>query len=1227
MILYIKMSNEINSKLFVYQWNELEEGYGEKRESFIECYGISKKGENIYLKISGFLPYFYVELPSDIQNNEQIIQIIRAEIKKLAKLKQNMPFSVDIEEKRKLYYTHKVKNVVNGDVIKTDKKYKFLKLSFKTKSAMDNFTFFLRKDICGYKLNICEYERNVSQVLRFLSVLDLQPTGWIKFSGSKMNISDCTFKHCISCDKMNIQQCNINDVVLPKVMCFDIEANSVKKNSMPDATIPDDKIFQISFCILSPNGKIKKYLLTLGDINQKLIGDDVIIQTFDKNEAELLIAFNKFVKELNVNVIIGYNILSWDLKYMIDRCELLKIKDDFCNMGIFNEVCEVVSNSFKSKAYSAQNLTYVDTKGRLFLDLLPIIKRDYKLSNYKLKTVTEHFELPTKDPLTALDIFNNYSNFFDNYTKYDLRNIEPEYKELYKKNVHGLSIVGKYCVQDSYITLLLYQKLQLWFGLCEMSKTARVPIFYLFTEGTQIQMYSQVLCYSNKNNIVVNKGIQSSEDNYQGATVLDPVPGRYDKVLSFDFASLYPSIMMAYNIDYSTLVIDDTVPDEDCHVFEWNEHINCVHDLNRKKKKDGTFSTAKRKVFCADRKFRFMKEEIGGKGVIPTLLNEHITARKNTRKQIAINEDIIKKNVSQLLYLLHFYSDTIDESSGKKIFNNTLIETINNFFKTIKNISEFFDEFEILKFKSNDKHSDSYIDFITKDFHDSINNILNSSDSIDLKIDSFNNFIKKIQENCQNVIQYNGVLDKRQLSYKICANSMYGAMGVKRGYLPLPQGAMTITYKGRSSIEFISTFIPQNYNGTTVYGDTDSSMIYFEHIKNNNDAITLAEEVTKEMEKHFRKPMKLEFEKIYEKYLILSKKRYIAQVANKEGKIIDFVKKGVVLTRRDNCKALRDIYLKTATDILDNVSKDIIIQNIVDYVNQMFQRKMNYNLFVITKSLSKDINEYDTKKSLPSHVQLAKRMRQRGQIADTGSRIEFLFTTLGKPDIDFNQGDKVESLEYFEKWLFHMRIDYLYYLKKQMTTPLDEILSVGLKVNNFMEKLYMYHYQHYLVCQQISSLKYHFDFDHSINFIFNNTLKENMNNNQEKDIEEEKKDDDDEINIEEEKKDDDDEIIENKPKRRKIKHDTYEPEYIQLSKNNAKKLWTLELEYINNNKSKYEGDKYKKQLKILKKIRNVKLTKEDLDLFGEEFKKKPRSKNKVDKIIDIDDVLTYSNRY
>ena len=1115
-------SSSINGKIFVYQWNELEEKNGNSSEFFIECYGITQKLEGVYLKISGFKPFFYVELPEEIEKNDLLINTLKTFLNGIDK--RNKPLEIESVFKRKLYYTHKqLKKTKNEEYVKEDKKYQFLKLTFNTKSSMEYFSNNFRKsiEIHGYEpiqLTLCEYERNVSQVIKFLSSTGLPPAGWIQFSGSKMNNLDgeVSFKHKISADISTLRPSDATNIVLPNVLCFDIEANSTIKNGFPNAALPGDRVFQISCCLLTSTGKIQKYLLTLGEVNKKIIGEDVIIREFGNSEAKLLTGFTDLVIETNVNVIIGYNILSWDMKYMLDRCKIYKNEDEFCKMGIFlNEKCDIVSNSFKSKAYSAQNLTYVNTKGRLFLDLLPIIRRDYKLSNYKLKTVTTHFGLPTKDPLTAQDIFNNYNEYFKNYTSYKLKDIESNVMENYKKGVNALSVVGKYCVQDSYITLLLYQKLQLWFGLCEMSKTAKVPIFYLFTEGTQIQMYSQVLEYCNKNNIVVNKGIQSNkEDNYQGATVLNPIPGKYDKVLSFDFASLYPSIMMAYNIDYSTYVVDEKVPDEDCHIFEWKEHVNCEHDMNRKKKKDGTFSTAKRKVFCADRRYRFLKEEVGGKGVVPTLLTELIGARKNTRKQIAINEDLIETLVKQLLFLKYQYKNHI---------NNKNIDVVNEFLSTIKSIPEVFVEFDKILLDISSLEN-NLIDFVGEDFYKKIN------------INELDNTIIEIYENCRNTIQYNQVLDKRQLSYKVCANSMYGAMGVKKGYLPLPQGAMSITYKGRSSIEFISTYIPNKYNGKTVYGDTDSSMIYFEHIKNNKDAVELAEEITKDMEQHFRKPMKLEFEKIYEKYLILSKKRYLAQVANKEGKIVDFVKKGVVLTRRDNCKALRDIYLKTAVGILENVDKKTILDNIVDYINDMFKRKMDYNMFVITKSLSKDINEYDTKKALPSHVQLAKRIRERGLNIETGSRIEFLFTTNGRYDPKFNQGDKVESLEHFEKWLFYLRIDYLYYLEKQMVTPLDEIISVGLNEENFMERIHLYHNQYFLVRQEFENSRIKITFD---------------SNSEDKKL---------------------DKII---------------PKYKSLSNSNSKKLWILENEYIDKNQNKYT----EKEIERLRKLRGIKNSK------------------------------------
>ena len=72
-------------------------------------------------------------------------------------------------------------------------------------------------------------------------------------------------------------------------------------------------------------------------------------------------------------------------------------------------------------------------------------------------------------------------------------------------------------------------------------------------------------------------------NNITGATVFPPKPGIYDKVVPFDFSSLYPTTIIAYNIDYSTLVRDDNIPDDLCHIFEWEDHIGCMHDKENSK--------------------------------------------------------------------------------------------------------------------------------------------------------------------------------------------------------------------------------------------------------------------------------------------------------------------------------------------------------------------------------------------------------------------------------------------------------------------------------------------------------------------------------------------------------------------------------------------------------------------------------------------------------------------
>jgi hypothetical protein len=190
----------------------------------------------------------------------------------------------------------------------------------------------------------------------------------------------------------------------------------------------------------------------------------------------------------------------------------------------------------------------------------------------------------------------------------------------------SLSIVAKYCVKDSELVVKLFEKLQIWIGLCEMSNTCNTPIFTLFTQGQQIKIFSQVYKKCLGDNIVIDKDsfIVNESDHFTGAYVFTPIPGLYDMVVSFDFSSLYPSTIIAYNIDYSTLVLDEKIPDEKCHIFEWSDHFNCTCPGSKIVKTNKV-------VICKSNRFRFLKEP---PGVIPTLLKNLLDARKKTNNEM-----------------------------------------------------------------------------------------------------------------------------------------------------------------------------------------------------------------------------------------------------------------------------------------------------------------------------------------------------------------------------------------------------------------------------------------------------------------------------------------------------------------------------------------------------------------------------------------------------------------
>jgi DNA polymerase delta subunit 1 len=94
-----------------------------------------------------------------------------------------------------------------------------------------------------------------------------------------------------------------------------------------------------------------------------------------------------------------------------------------------------------------------------------------------------------------------------------------------------------------------------------MSRVTGVPFNYLLSRGQSVKVLTQLYRKANDEGYIVPalKG-EGSDEQYEGATVIEPKKGYYDvPIATLDFASLYPSIMMAHNLCYTTLLDKVTI--------------------------------------------------------------------------------------------------------------------------------------------------------------------------------------------------------------------------------------------------------------------------------------------------------------------------------------------------------------------------------------------------------------------------------------------------------------------------------------------------------------------------------------------------------------------------------------------------------------------------------------------------------------------------------------------
>jgi DNA polymerase elongation subunit (family B) len=515
---------------FSYYWHMDE---NETEITSIRIYGLDRSNKNVCLRIDDFIPYIYIELPPTDSRNVKIdwgnnVQMVKNRLDDI--LKEHKPLRTKLVYKHKLYGAE-----IDKDGNK--KTFPYLMCYFSNKNDYKHLSYKIKDiNIFGIgRLKLKVHEYDASPILQFVSSRDIPTAGWLKFKGERVKNEEkltlCDKEYVVS--YKNIAKYEKDNVGKPKLMGFDIEVNSTNPSAMPISSKQGDKIFQIS-CVFAREGsnesEYEPYLLSLGDPDPEIVGGNTKVLKFE-SEADLLEGFSKLVRTENPNIIVGYNILKFDIQYMIDRAKspwTFNCFDTFAKMG-FHKYNRASQEKIKwsSSAFKNQEFDFLNAEGRVFVDLLPLIQRDYKLNNYQLKTVSMEFLKDTKDDLSAKGIFKCYR-----------LGIQKDEDGTYgNKARKAMAVCGKYCMKDSILVLKLMEKLQCWVGLCEMAKTTNIAIFDVFTQGQQRKVYSQLYKFCLYNNIVVEKDAYVTKENerYVGAHVFPPVPGNYERVLPFDF--------------------------------------------------------------------------------------------------------------------------------------------------------------------------------------------------------------------------------------------------------------------------------------------------------------------------------------------------------------------------------------------------------------------------------------------------------------------------------------------------------------------------------------------------------------------------------------------------------------------------------------------------------------------------------------------------------------------
>ena len=337
------------------------------------------------------------------------------------------------------------------------------------------------------------------------------------------------------------------DISKIKLYTLDIEVAS--ENGFPD---PE-------------NAAEEMLLITIQDYNTKkiktwgvgpFINNQKNVQYYQfNNEYDMLNSFIAWWTDNAPEVVTGWNSLMYDIPYMVRRIDRIlgeKLMKRLSPWGLVTE-----------------DETYVKGKKYITYDIGGVSQLDY-LKLYKWSPATSNQESYRLDHIAQVELGQNKLD----HSEFDT------FKDFYTK---GWQKFVEYNIIDVELVDRLEDKMKLIELALTMAYDAKVNYEDIFS---QVRLWDTIIYnyLKNKNIVIPPKEKSDKDEKYAGAYVKEPIPGMYDWVINFDLNSLYPHLIMMFNISPETLidkrhpsVTVDKILNQDLNFSEYNDYAVCAN--------------------------------------------------------------------------------------------------------------------------------------------------------------------------------------------------------------------------------------------------------------------------------------------------------------------------------------------------------------------------------------------------------------------------------------------------------------------------------------------------------------------------------------------------------------------------------------------------------------------------------------------------------------------------